>query len=120
METQMNLKAFNDDVLLERTHHLVSEERRLNLEVIRHLKEISSRKLYLERGYPSLFEMCTKEFKYSPAAAQRRIEAMKLIQELPEVEKKIEIGDLSLSVAAQVQSFFRREERTEKAYSKEE
>lgn len=54
----MNIQALNDDTFLKKTHTLVQEERRLNLEVIRHLKEISSRKLYLERGYPSLFEMC--------------------------------------------------------------
>jgi hypothetical protein len=113
----VNIKSLNDASLVEQTHLLVKEERRLGVEVIRHLREISVRRLYLERGYPSLFEMCVTEFKYSAAAAQRRIEAMRLIQDLPEVERKIETGELSLSAAAQVQSFLRREE---KPYSQEE
>jgi hypothetical protein len=113
----MNVKSLNDDRLIEHTRSLVKEERRIGVEVIRYLKEISARRLYLERGYPSLFEMCVTEFKYSAAAAQRRIEAMRLIQGLPEVAKKIEAGELTLSATAQVQSFLRREE---KAYSPEE
>src|SRR6218665_3882167 len=102
----MNTKTYTDDVLFERTHHLVREERRLNLEVIQHLREIHARRLYLERGYPSLFEMCVSEFKYSPAAAQRRIEAMRLIQDIPQVEEKIAAGQISLSTAPQLHTFF--------------
>src|SRR6218665_1758045 len=116
----MNFKTYSDDTLFERTHQLVREERRLTLDVIHHLREIQARKLYLERGYPSLFEMCITEFKYSPAAAQRRIEAMRLIQDMPHVEEKIAAGQISLSTAAQVQSFFRKEEKADKAYSLEQ
>lgn len=115
-----NIKSLNDDALVQQTRLLVREERRLGVEVIRHLREISVRRLYLERGYPSLFEMCVSEFRYSAAAAQRRIEAMRLIQDLPEVEEKVESGELTLSAAAQVQSFLRREEKAENVYSAEE
>lgn len=105
----MSLRKIDDRTLLARTQELVREERRLNLEVLRHLREIAERRLFLKRGHPSLFEMCLREFKYSPAAAQRRIEAMRLLRDLPEVEGKIEAGAISLSVAAQVQTFFRQE-----------
>lgn len=97
-----------DDELLRKTRELVEEERRIGVEVLHHLKEIELRKLYLERGYPS-------------GAAQRRIDAMRLLKELPEIEEKIKTGRLSLCTASRVQSFLRRQEsragsaRTEEA-----
>jgi hypothetical protein len=62
------------------------------------------------------------ELKYSEAAAMRRIEAMRLISEIPEVADKIESGDLSLSNVCQVQTFFRdvKKAQPEVAMSKSE
>lgn len=95
--------------LLLKTHELVRQERALNTEVLLHLKEIDERRLYLEQGYSSLFDMCLKAFGYSNAAAQRRIEAMRLLRAVPEVESKLKEGRLNLTTAAQIQSFFRQE-----------
>jgi len=53
----------------------------------------------------------TEYLGYSEGAAQRRIQAMRLIKHLPEVEKKIETGEISLTVASQVQGFFQREDK---------
>ncbi|RYZ72096.1 MAG: hypothetical protein EOP05_11380 [Proteobacteria bacterium] len=39
---------------------------------------------------------------------------------LPEIEKKIESGELSLTAAAKVQSFFRAEKKAKKVYSEKE
>jgi hypothetical protein len=44
---------------------------------------------------------------YSEGQAGRRIQAMRLIKEIPEIEQKIESGALSLSNISQAQSFFR-------------
>lgn len=114
------LKQLSNDRLWQETHQAVREERQANLLVLRHLREISDRKLYLERGYPSLFEACMKEFGYSASAAQRRIEAMRLIKDLPEIEQKVEEGTLSLSVVSQAQTFFRREAKAEHTYTPDE
>ena len=67
--------------------------------VLRALAEVQHRRLYAERGYPSMFALLTKELKYSESAAMRRIEALRLSLTLPEVPKLIEEGELSLSVA---------------------
>lgn len=107
----------NDDQLLESAKESVREEREAILKVLAHLAAIDQRRLYLERGYPSLFEMCTREFGYSAAAAMRRIEAMRLVREVPKVAEKIESGSISLSVAAQAQTFFRHERKEGKAHS---
>ena len=83
-------------------------ERQMTLEVIRLLREVEQRKLYLDMNYASLFEFTTKHLKYSEGAAMRRINAMRLIRSEPKIEKKIESGELSLTVAATAQNFIRK------------
>ena len=53
-------------------------------------REIDSRRLYLEIGYASLWAYCTGALKYSEASAQRRIEAMRALREIPVLAEKIE------------------------------
>jgi 5-methylcytosine-specific restriction endonuclease McrA len=59
-----------------------------------------------------MFDYCTRELGYSEASAQRRIQAMRLLKSLPDVKNNIQDGSLSLSVAAQVQSFIQHEKPT--------
>jgi hypothetical protein len=110
----MNLKQKSDAVLIADLKEMVSRERKLQTEILHYLREIYDRQLYLQRGYSSLFAFCMEELGYSEATAQRRIETMKLIKEIPQVEEKIEAGTLSLSVASQIQSFIRKEEKKRK------
>ncbi|MBY0384572.1 HNH endonuclease, partial [bacterium] len=65
--------------------------------------EIDRRKLYLEKGFTSLFDYLTKDFAYSPGAAMRRIDGARLLREIPEITEKIESGSLTLSQANQIQ-----------------
>lgn len=113
-----NLKSLSAEQLINETVRAVKNERLSTTLVVKHFEEIYSRKLYLERGYPSLFEMATKYFGFCAGSAQRRINSMKLIQALPEVEEKIESGELSLTVASTLQGFFAAEAKGKKAYSK--
>jgi hypothetical protein len=99
----MNLSSLSDQVLLERTSGLVKEERRVTLPVLWHLREIERRRLFAERGFDSLFTFCTRGLGYSEGAASRRILAMRLLKDCPELEEKILDGRVSLSVAAQIQ-----------------
>lgn len=85
----------------------------MNAEVIRHLAEIERRKLYVDLKYPSLFEYATRELGYCGPTAQRHIDAMRLMKEIPEVEAKIESGALTLSNISQAQIYFREMKRTE-------
>ncbi len=107
----MSPKNLSDQELLRQTQNLVQKERALLSEILHHLKEVESRKLYSDLGYGSLFEYCLRELKYSEGQAGRRIQAMKLLRDLPqseqrELEKKIESGALNLSHICQAQSFF--------------
>jgi 5-methylcytosine-specific restriction endonuclease McrA len=53
--------------------------------------------MYLEFGYPSLFEYLTKRMGYSNASAQRRIDAARLSKDVPKVLEHIESGEINLS-----------------------
>jgi len=120
MITHGDLKQKNDEVLVSDLKSLITQERCTLIEIINHLREVERRKLYLQKGYPSIFSWMTESLGYSEGAAQRRIQAMRLVQDLPELEGKISSGKLSLCVASQLQSFLRRddkrrrEEKTEK------
>ena len=105
------LKKLSDDHLLSQTKTLVQKERKLNIEILQHLQEIESRKLYLERGFSSLFDYTVRELGYSRGSAFRRIKAMKLCQDIPETKSQLESGKLNLSSASQLQNFFEKQAR---------
>ena len=91
--------------LLEKLMAAVKEETALTLTVIQYLREVQERSLHLEMSYSSLFEFATKYLGYSEGAAYRRINAMRLMQSGSDIEQKIRQNELTLSTAAQVESF---------------
>ena len=118
MRTFQNIQKVSHKELLSQTKFLVLKERSLHTQILRHLSEIKSRQLHLKMGFSSLFEYAVKELGYSEGAAYRRIQAMKLCQQVPETAQKIQEGKLSLSSASQIQTFFEKkvkQEREQKA-----
>jgi len=99
------LKSLSNEALLKTTQELVAEERRLTTSILWHLDEIQRRRLYAEKGYGSLFDYAVRGLGYSEAAAGRRIAAMRLLIEVPEIEPSLQKGDLSLSTLCAVQGF---------------
>ena len=71
------------------------------------------RRLYLPRGYSSLFEFCTGHLKYSSSAAGRRINAARCIERLPKVAKLLLSGRLSLTVVSMISKILTRENAAE-------
>src|ERR1041385_1513079 len=105
------MKHLTSSELLARLKTLVADERRATLALIECLQEAQERRLYSELGYASLWEFATLELGLSEGAAQRRIQAMRLIRDVPEAKAKLEDGSLSLSNAAKVQSFRQAEKK---------
>lgn len=101
----------DDSELLLKVKELSRQERKLQVELLWHLLEIQRRKLFLERGFQSLFEYAVKELGYSHSAAYRRIQAMRLLESVPEVADKIESGVINLSTATQIQNFIKTERK---------
>ena len=103
--------SMTDNQLLSQTKNLVQKERQINIQVLQHLQEIESRKLYLKRGFSSLFEYAVKELGYSESSAYRRIKAMKLCKELPETKLKMAKGELNLCTVSRLQTVFEKQEK---------
>lgn len=103
----MNLREHTDEYLHSETQRMAEKERRTTIEVLWHLREIERRMLYAKMSYRDLKEYCVKELKYSEGSAWRRISAMRLLKELPQVESKLEAGDLNLTQISMAQSHFR-------------
>lgn len=103
----MNLKHLTDEQLQADAKILVRREREILTQVLYHLKEIESRKLYAAYGFKSLFEYACLELKYSSDQAYRRIDAMRLLKEIPEIARKLDSGELSLSNINQAQKHFK-------------
>jgi hypothetical protein len=115
------LKNLSHDSLVTNTKSLVQRETEITLKVLFHIQEIERRRLHIERGFSSLHEFCVKYLGYSDGSAARRIQASRLLKAHPELETKIEKGEMSLSVAAQAQNFFYSEMKVQnKIYSKEQ
>ena len=93
-----NLKSLSDSELLSETRSLVTEEKRIALEILHLLDEIDRRRLHIEIGYASLFTFCVSELKYTESQAFRRIGAMRALREIPEIEQALQSGALSITV----------------------
>lgn len=94
------LHKLSDEMLVQGLHDLVRTERKITHQIIEAIAEIDRRDLYLVRGYPSLFEFLVHKVGYSESAASRRIGAVRLFQQIPEVAQQIEAGTINLSQAS--------------------
>lgn len=112
-ENQFIVKQLSNPDLIARLGRLVQSERKIMHLILECIAEIDTRKIYLEKAYPSLYEFLVKEFGYSPSAAVRRIESARLLREVPEVSAKIESGALNLSQLSQLQQATRFVQKTE-------
>ena len=104
----MNLSKLTDQSLHLQLKDFVTQERGLLIIVLEHLREVERRRLYSDFKRSSLFDYAVNELGYSEDQAHRRIQAMRLMKDLPEVKEKLSSGALSLTNAAKAQSLFRR------------
>lgn len=105
------LDTLSNDQLLQQTRVLARQERELQVRFLDFIREIDQRKLHLSLGYPSLFEFLTRELKFSAGAAQRRIDAARLMTSVPNVREHLANGELNLMSLARTQSVIRAEEK---------
>lgn len=109
----MNILAkLSNEELEFRLKDLVSKERKLLHVILEHIKEVDTRKLYLQRAYPSIYEYLVKELGYSGSAAMRRLEAARLLNEVPLVSMKIQEGSLNLSQIGELTRMVKEKERS--------
>jgi 5-methylcytosine-specific restriction endonuclease McrA len=81
-------------------------ERELLSEIVEHIAEVDRRKLFYQFNCRNLFEYLTRELKYSAGSAQRRIDAARLLVDVPELKSNLQSGLLNLTqVSVVAQSF---------------
>ena len=115
----MNLKNLSDDHLLLQTENLVQAERKLLVDLLHHLREIERRRLFSKLGFSSLFQYAVTKLGYPEDQAHRRIVAMRLLKELPELEEKVADGALSLTGLGMAKTLFRKEKKAGREMSRE-
>ena len=103
-----------DQQLLDQTRRLAANQRCLEVHILDHLDEIDRRGLALRRGFSSLFDYAVRELRFSDAAAQRRIQAMRLCRRHGWVRASLQSGELSMTAAAQLETTFAGAERAER------
>jgi hypothetical protein len=88
-------------------------ERAVLLKILRYLNEVERRRLYVPRGYASLYDFCTDYLGYSRSAAMRRIHATRCIERFPHVAELLRSGELTLTAAAMISRILTRENADE-------
>lgn len=115
----MNLKHLTDKALLSDTKKLADTYRRVTAELLHHIREIEKRKLFSELGYSSLFSYVVQELGFSDSSAIRRIKAARMLEEIPEIESKIQSGELNLTQIGMASNAFKQENITDLKFKKE-
>jgi Xaa-Pro aminopeptidase len=110
----MNFSNLSDERFLSDLKEVRNQEREILLKVLRYLRETEERKLYAKRGYTSMHAFCMEELGYSEDETHPRLQAMRLIKTNPEVEAHIDAGEITLTVLAKAQSYFKHEERSKR------
>ena len=91
------LNGISNRQLLSRIRKLSETERKTVLSILVHLIEIDRRRLYLEMGYSSLFELCVKNLGYSESVAGRRISVARCIRKFPLAYRALASGKVNLT-----------------------
>lgn len=99
MPTCPDPARLTDAALLDEAKRLAAAERAATVELIRALREVDSRRLYLSQGYSCMFYYCTQALRLSEQAAYRRIEVARASRVFPTLLDALDSGALTLTTA---------------------
>ncbi len=116
----MRLALLSNHEIEIRIKNKVSLERQTTVDIISLLEEIAARQIYLARGYGSLIEYCIKALGYSESAAHRRVSAMRIAKEIPNIKHGLATGKLNLINVAKANTVFKQREKCNAPLSLEE
>jgi hypothetical protein len=92
-----DVRLVADDELLSRLERLVKADRAIGVKLLVHLAEVEARKLYLERGYSSMYGYCMEALGMSEAETYLRLLAAKTGKRFPLVLARLADGGLHLT-----------------------
>ena len=91
------LSHLSDQSLLRELKSLVTQDRATTALLIAHLGEVDSRRLYAPAGYPSMYEYCLRELRFSEQTAFKRIRVARVARQFPAIHGMLADGRLNLS-----------------------
>src|SRR5262245_10215982 len=92
----------SDDDLLGRLRSLLADSRRTESELVAHIGEVDSRRLYAREAAPSMYAYCTGVLRLSEGEAYLRISAAHAARRFPAILEMLADGRLHLSAIALV------------------
>lgn len=105
------LKSLSDEALANSFCAVAKRERQATADLIEHIHEFTRRKLYLKHGYTSTFMYLVKVLRYSSATAQNRIDAARLIEDVPNLQMDLASGDINLTQVSIMASALRQKSK---------
>src|SRR3954462_9458137 len=97
MEHRDRLRSLADDELLAGLSRIVGRRNQITAEFLAYLAELDHRQLFLDLGYPSLFEYCVKALGLCESTAGRHIAAARVCRSYPQALDQVARGDLHAS-----------------------
>ncbi|MGE5177582.1 MAG: HNH endonuclease [Bacteroidota bacterium] len=91
------LTHLSDAVLVRDLNALVNRHRESTAQLLAHLAEVDSRRLYVPAGYSSMFGYCVGELRFSEDAAYKRIQAARAARRFPALFQAVAEGRLHLT-----------------------
>src|SRR4051812_24906559 len=97
MEHRDRLRSLADDELLAGLSPIVGRRNQITAEFLAYLAELDQRQLFLDLGYPSLFDYCVKALGLCESTAGRHIAAARVCRSYPQALDQVARGDLHAS-----------------------
>ena len=97
-----SLTSLSDDELLRHVSDLIQKSRRDEADIVSHIGEIDSRRLYAREACSSMFAYCTEVLHLSEAEAYLRIAAARASREHPLLLTMLADGRLHLTAIAKL------------------
>jgi hypothetical protein len=97
-----SVSTLSDDELLRRLSKLLQQSRRVESELVAHIGEVDARRLYAEKGSPSMFVYCTGVLHLSEPEAYLRITVARASRKHPVLLEMLADGRLHLTGIAKL------------------
>ena len=102
MVNAAQIKALSDDELLRRLSSLVERSRRTEAELVAHIAEVDTRRLFAGEAFPSMFQYCLDVLHLSEAEAYLRITAARTVRKHPMLLDMLADGRLHLTAVCKL------------------
>jgi hypothetical protein len=102
MALERPLESLSDDELLRRLADLLGQSRRAESDLVAHIAEVETRRLYAREAAPSMFVYCMEVLHLSEAEAYLRLTAARAAREHPVLLEMLADGRLHLTGIARL------------------